>query len=202
MGRKTSVAVGDRFADGMLEVVEVYPSGKSGVHTRYMIKCEYCDSKKEMNHQILKKANSCGCQKHNIKTWKHVGTYTKPWQLEKGVAARNSLEYQYKRGAASRGLSYTLTTEQFDAIVVGMCNYCGDSLTGTSKGQGKTSGDFAYTGIDRVDNSKGYTADNVITCCWKCNNMKGKLGVDEFTEHVKKIHKHLRVNANSNRGNS
>lgn len=194
MGRKISVSVGDEYANGMLEVIKVHPSNKTGVHSKFTVKCHFCGSDKKMTLPNLKKSNSCGCQKHNINTWKHVGAYTKSWQLPSGVSARNNLEYQYKRSAKKRNLSYTLTTEQFDSIVTGLCHYCGDSLTAVVKGQGKTSGDFLYTGIDRVDNSKGYTKKNVVSCCWNCNNMKGKMTENEFITHVKKIVEKLVIN--------
>jgi hypothetical protein len=105
--------------------------------------------------------------------------------------SRNNLEYQYKRGAEKRGLSFELTAEQFDSIVTGSCFYCGDGLTNVQKGQGKTSGNFSFTGIDRVDSEQGYTLKNSVSCCWMCNNMKGKTNKNKFLEHINKIYEHL-----------
>jgi 5-methylcytosine-specific restriction endonuclease McrA len=28
--------------------------------------------------------------------------------------------------------------------------------------------------LDRIDNNKPYTLENSTTCCWRCNDMKGK----------------------------
>jgi len=48
-----------------------------------------------------------------------------------------------------------------------------------------------YTGIDRVDNSKGYIPTNVVPCCGVCNFMKGRLGLDIFLTQIKRIHANL-----------
>jgi 5-methylcytosine-specific restriction endonuclease McrA len=37
-----------------------------------------------------------------------------------------------------------------------------------------------WNGLDRVDNSRGYTVDNVVTCCATCNRAKGTMTAGEF----------------------
>lgn len=189
MGRKSVHKIGDFF--GKLEVLEVISSNKTGSHVKLKCKCHYCDTEKIMSAVNIKRRNSCGCQQKNSETWKSVGAKNKPWQLAYGQAARNNLEFQYKRGAKKRGLDYSLSTEEFDKLVIGICYYCGDSLTNTIKGQGKTSGDFKYTGIDRVDSTKGYILDNCVPCCWMCNNMKNTTDKDVFINHIKKIYENI-----------
>ena len=44
----------------------------------------------------------------------------------------------------------------------------------------------------RIDSSKGYTLDNVVPCCWMCNNMKHNYDQDKFLEHCEKVYKHSR----------
>jgi hypothetical protein len=190
MGRKSVYKIGDFF--GKLEVLEVIPSNKTGSHVKLKCKCHYCHTEKVMSAVNIKKRNSCGCQQKNSDTWKSVGAKNKPWQLACGQAARNNLEFQYKRGAKKRNLDYSLTSEEFDKLVTGNCLYCGDSLTNTIKGQGKTSGDFKYTGIDRVDSSKGYILDNCVSCCWMCNNMKHTTSKEIFINHIKKIYEYVK----------
>jgi hypothetical protein len=41
-------------------------------------------------------------------------------------------------------------------------------------------GRFIASGIDRVDNSKGYIPGNCVACCGTCNLAKRELTVDEF----------------------
>ena len=185
MGRKSVYKVGQFF--GKLEVLDVLPSDGTGCHVKLKCLCHYCNTETIKSATNIKRRNSCGCQQKNSSEWKNVGPKNKPWQLLPGQAARNNLEYQYKRGAEKRNLEYTLTTEEFDKLVTGICGYCGDSLTNVVKGQGKTSGDFSYTGIDRIDSSKGYTKENSVSCCWTCNNMKHKTSREDFLTHIKKI---------------
>ena len=189
MGRKSTHKVGDFH--GKLEVLEVISNNTPGKHVSLRCLCHYCDTEVIMNNgNLAKKMNSCGCQQNNSDTWKSVGSKTKPWQLPSGQAARNNLEFQYKRSARERNFEYQLTTEEFTKLVSGECRYCGDSLTQVKKGQGKTSGDFRYTGIDRIDSTRGYTIDNCVSCCWLCNNMKYTTEESVFLKHVEKIHNH------------
>lgn len=51
-------------------------------------------------------------------------------------------------------------------------------------------GNFTYNGVDRVDNTKGHTADNLVPCCWDCNHMKGRRTRQEFLEHIARINLH------------
>lgn len=191
MSRPSRHKVGDTH--GKLEILEVISNNVPGKHVSLRCLCHYCGTETTMNNgNLFKKMNSCGCQQNNSVTWKSVGAKTKPWQLPTGHAARNNLEFQYKRSARERKLDYQLTTEEFTHLVTGECCYCGDKLTQVKKGQGKTSGDFQYTGIDRVDSSKGYTIDNCVPCCWLCNNMKSNTEETVFLNHVEKIYQNIR----------
>lgn len=42
--------------------------------------------------------------------------------------------------------------------------------------------------IDRKDNSKGYTLENICLACWTCNHLKGdilsELEMKEFAERI------------------
>ena len=51
----------------------------------------------------------------------------------------------------------------------------------------------AYNGIDRVDSTKGYTKDNVVSCCRSCNMAKAELTVTEFFKHIKQIYDFQRL---------
>lgn len=188
MGRPSKHKIGNFY--GKLEIIEVTSNNKTGQHVTLKCKCHFCMNETTINGGLIHKMNSCGCQKHNSDAWKAKGAKTKPWQLENGRSARNNLEYQYKRSAEKREIPYELTEEQFDNIVTGPCLYCGNNLTNIKKGQGKTSGDFMFTGIDRVDSNQGYTINNSVSCCWSCNNMKGILSKQSFIDHIKKIYKH------------
>ena len=40
--------------------------------------------------------------------------------------------------------------------------------------------DWHNMGIDRIDNSKPHTIDNIVPCCTKCNRERGTKSFDEF----------------------
>lgn len=70
-----------------------------------------------------------------------------------------------KKGADARELSFTLTEEDVDKLLRGgTCAKTGIAF--------EALGDFAAS-IDRVDNTKGYTIDNVQAVCWIYNRAKG-----------------------------
>lgn len=61
---------------------------------------------------------------------------------------------------------------EFAILTATPCFYCGEHTKG---------------GLDRVDNGRGYSADNVVSCCEICNHMKWKLTQADFIAHVERI---------------
>lgn len=79
----------------------------------------------------------------------------------------------YKRGALRRGYIFELTEEQFLSMWGKTCFYCNSIIEGI--------------GVDRKNNSIGYTILNVVSCCTSCNRMKGDMNVEEFIEKCRLI---------------
>jgi len=74
---------------------------------------------------------------------------------------RLDLYYQsYKRNAVKRDYEYTIDLDTFTQLVQSSCHYCNHKI------------DDEVNGIDRVDNSRGYTKDNCVSCCEMCNRLK------------------------------
>lgn len=79
------------------------------------------------------------------------------------------------------------------------CHYCGREPyrtfnVGTSRRKGENvsvyqmeQGNFTYNGLDRIDSSKGHSPDNIVPCCWDCNEMKGDRTYEEFIAHITRI---------------
>jgi hypothetical protein len=95
----------------------------------------------------------------------------------------------YRDSSVTRKLDFKLTLSEFKQITSSPCYYCYSEPSNLCKAQGRVSG-YLYSGIDRVDNAKGYTIDNVVPCCVKCNKAKLNMSVKEFREHIIKIYKH------------
>jgi hypothetical protein len=80
----------------------------------------------------------------------------------------------YVSGAERRGYTWELSFEQFVTITEKPCAYCG-----AAPAYRATSGDFS-SGIDRVDNNRGYEVGNVTPCCITCNTMKNSQPLQDF----------------------
>ena len=50
-------------------------------------------------------------------------------------------------------------------------------------------GCFLYNGLDRIDNSKGHSPDNVVTSCYRCNQAKNDMTFEEFIKLIALIYK-------------
>lgn len=96
----------------------------------------------------------------------------------------------YKNNARQRGFSWNLTDEQFKYLITQNCHYCGCKPSVRKTTTYKDNINYV-NGIDRIDSTKSYTIDNVVTCCIKCNKMKMELSEDEFKEQIVKIYNHF-----------
>lgn len=76
--------------------------------------------------------------------------------------------------AKKRGLSWELSKDQLVELRSKPCTYCGGDLPKTG------------SGLDRLDNAKGYTLDNVVSCCTSCNRTRGDRLTHEEMHHVVK----------------
>lgn len=130
--------------------------------------------------------------------------------LRKGVSAscghkakERDIESAWNKllsGIKNRGWDFHLTLPQLKAIVKLPCAYCGREPSNLFRMNYKVDGirkrdaypemDIRWSGLDRVDSSKGYVFANVVPCCAQCNAMKSKLGVEEFFELIGRIHAH------------
>lgn len=201
MPRSKSLKIGDIVAKGNLEIIgqKTITEGESKTKRGYsQVKCNLCGSTcKWMRNNLLKRDRtiSCGCSTRDSSKWKSIGPKNMPWQLPKGEAAFNNLYYQYKLSAEKRGYNFLLSEEQFRNLTKQKCFYCGIEPSKIIKGQGKTSGDYKYNGIDRIDNSDGYKINNVVPCCFSCNSAKGTLSQKDFFKLINRIYTlHLQIN--------
>jgi hypothetical protein len=56
---------------------------------------------------------------------------------------------------------------------------------------------FAYNGVDRVDNTRGYFDDNVTVACGRCNRSRSSLSVTEWESYLERIVRFRRTYPNS-----
>lgn len=139
--------------------------------------CE-CGNKRNVPAGVLMRggSKSCGCLKREGRKI-----------LPRGIPERNLLLRTYKKNAELRGLEFSLTAEQFVDLMQQDCFYCGAEPKKSVRGKG-FDGKYAYNGIDRVNNSIGYTLENCVSCCETCNKAKLMMSEDEFAEWVVRVY--------------
>lgn len=97
---------------------------------------------------------------------------------EKGKEYKKShrgRELTYKNAAKQKGIPYMLPTEKFRELISNSCFYC------------LRFSEDSTNGIDRLDSCKGYTIDNVRSCCKECNMAKNDMSPKEFISQVARI---------------
>ena len=141
----------------------------------WLVKCS-CGKEKAMLSTTLRHTK--------VKTCGHVrGGNVIP---ENGAAVTLRMS-QYRNNAIKMGRVFSLTRDQFIELITGNCVYCGSPPSSIVRARGKYQTDFYHNGIDRIDNSVGYTPENSASCCSTCNLMKRGWSVDVFLKHVRKI---------------
>lgn len=95
--------------------------------------------------------------------------------------------WHYRTSAKKRGYEFNLTYEQFLEIAEKDCHYCG--LAPSERYAFKPWHTPAIiNGIDRVDNSLGYSVENSVPCCLMCNKSKNKYDLVEWLEWVSRVY--------------
>lgn len=129
----------------------------------YFFYCKGCASEIKSQHHYLKK---------------HTGNCTSCAQ--KGppmITAYNQIKSNYK----TRNIEVSLTYDEFiDIAKIPNCHYCDIKIVRTTK-----RGEKGYRGyfLDRMDNNVGYERNNLVPCCWNCNQAKGnRYTYSEFVE--------------------
>lgn len=84
----------------------------------------------------------------------------------------------YLMRANKKGIKFEFTIPDFELMLKQYCVYCGSG---------------SKIGIDRIDSGSGYTLENCVPCCYTCNMMKYTFSQEQFTNQIKKIHKHLNL---------
>ena len=147
--------------DGEVNGIDRIDNNKGYLIDNVVACCEACNAMKGSQHpqEFIDKLYTI---------WKYTSDkipiqeeYLQKWSstyLSKTLPAYK----RYIKGATARNIEWELTEEQFNIIISQSCYLCGLSTN-----------DKNHNGIDRTDNTKGYTLDNSKPCCGHCNLMKG-----------------------------
>lgn len=162
--------------------------------------CTICKKKKDLEKDFRRQSNgkygkqsACKpCVKEALKVYRQTPKgkakhkeYARRHREKPGYAARHRsyrdqpkyIWNTYRAGAEKRGLVFELTIEHFEQLFWKKpCGYCGEP--------------HQTAGVDRVDNSLGYTLANVVPCCGVCNFMKLQMSRTEFLAKCEQIVRH------------
>lgn len=165
--------------------------GKSDRKTKsgasfWICECE-CGHIKEIAGTLLRngQSKSCGCMNGGESN------------LERG---REVLYKSLKSGAIRRGLIFDIDYTTFKILSEQNCYLCGDSPSDKHSGYSRrrhTKNKDTYVvcnSLNRIDNTIGYSIDNVKSCCFMCNRIKSDFELDKLLIKIKKINEKWNVN--------
>lgn len=169
-----------------LEVIEWLGYKKIGSQGKrrsfYKCKCK-CGNTCEVSQTCLttKNVKSCGCL---------IRTENKNYK-GKNYSLISYLLNNYKQSAKRRNIKFSLNRQDFENLIHQNCHYCGQEPSTIKISKNISTGDdiLKYNGIDRKDNTEGYTKENSVTCCQFCNFLKKDHDYNYFLKHIEKIYK-------------
>jgi 5-methylcytosine-specific restriction endonuclease McrA len=86
-----------------------------------------------------------------------------------------------------------LTFDEYRVMIHEPCHYCGDVDSGqTGDNMGISETTVKHNGIDRIDSDLGYTLENCVPCCRRCNLAKNDMGRDDFLLWISRVYEHLK----------
>lgn len=202
------------LTDDMLNKLKICSNCHMAFYSEQNKTCENCRNRgkdirfENKKHIILCKFPDCTfkksdendyCGHHDLQQWKDevIAMGKKPCEGSKRVC-REVLDINYKyeycltcrckqkdrlrdvkKSAERRNHVFELEDEEVLYLLCQPCHYCTKEITE----------DYEH-GLDRVDNDRGYTYDNVVPCCDVCNTMKKKYDVQTFIQYCINIDKH------------
>lgn len=167
---------------GRLTVIEHDSTIKSKQCAYWKVQCT-CGNVKSVRRTSLTngRSKSCGC--YNLEKSREL--------LPDNQAAYNSLYKSYKHNAKRRNYSFDISMEDFRLIIAQPCHYCGIAPYQTHRHDGTSKSVAVFNGLDRVNNTIGYTTDNVVPCCGICNRAKDTMSYGEFIAWIERTYTHL-----------
>ncbi len=165
--QKTDVQVGNRYGDLTVTALRRKPRNSGQTEAQAECLC-ICGKISWYACSRLRHGKSTRCSSCSAKATHFRGTRVpmhEQWLCRK--------ERHYRKDARSNKRQFTLVREQFREIFTGTCIYCGE---------------FPAFGIDRKNNTSGYTLENSAPCCPTCNYAKRDMSVDEFISWAKRVY--------------
>lgn len=159
-------------------------------------KCQCdCGNTREVftNDLNSNRITSCGCD-----NFLGISSNTK---FQPKISSLRAKLSHYKSNAKLRNKEFSISFEQGTKLLTGNCHYCGSepnmefSVLETRKSAKRVQTGLIdkaeyivkTNGLDRIDNSKGYIENNVVSCCTICNYAKNTLSYNDFLLWIDKL---------------
>jgi hypothetical protein len=167
--RKTDVRIGNRY--GRLVVVDSRrrPRNNGYADAQSYCRCD-CGKLTWISDTRLRRGERKECRSCTTKrAWQNIP------RLSPDEITLRVREKHYRTDAQRKKRGWHLSREVFRKLILQPCVYCGIQSAG---------------GIDRRDNTQGYTEQNSEPCCAKCNYAKRGQTVDEFLNWARRVFQH------------
>ena len=155
-------------------------AGKRSGHTLYECLCD-CGKRHIVKGISLTsgRTKSCGCKRGYFATLQN--------KLPESLASKRYWYSTYRYRAKRTGKPFELSFDKFIEITTSDCFYCGEKPSNSVRRDKNANGEFICNGIDRKNNSLGYTVENSVPCCAFCNVSKNIYSDVAFIEKAAKI---------------
>lgn len=164
---------------------------RRGTHTYWNCDCA-CGNKVVIRGSAITsgKAKSCGCfRSESVDSINKGRRNPDPWISEMKVYVYHlSVDRESRRVLAA---TWNLTLDEYKSLVHADCYYCGSATSTLPHTKHLRNSGVRRSGIDRVDNSKGYDPSNCVSCCGSCNREKGSRTQEVFIESTRRRYLHL-----------
>jgi 5-methylcytosine-specific restriction endonuclease McrA len=160
---------------GMLKILKMLPERKEKGRVVWQCECK-CGE--------IVKVSSAGLLKNKINACKKCTALSRK-SLDRTPILKHRIYKHYHFRSKKKNIPFDISFEKFTYLSDQPCHYCGLknsnlSTERTYKGKKVTDAVVFYNGLDRIDNNKGYTEDNIYTCCQICNYAKNNMSLEQF----------------------
>lgn len=162
-----------------LTVIGYAGETRGGKSHRWNCRCQCGKEVVVSRSHLYGNTKSCGCLKTET---------SRSCDKEKEETLIHRIWKTYLANARRKNLDFLLSKADFSRLILWPCHYCGDlpSREFFRKDQ------FGYrsifvNGVDRLDNMKGYTKENSVSCCVVCNRGKSTMDLSEWLTYLQRI---------------
>ena len=156
-----------------LQIIQTFPGAKNK-HRTSLCRCD-CGGQRIVRSDRLQRGEINSCAKCSRISGAKKGGDARRYPDDVWVI-KNVL-WAYRNNAKKKGRDFSLSEDEFTALIVSDCIYCGSKAAPTN-------------GVDRVCNSIGYTPTNSVSACSTCNMAKRDMSAESFISWIRRAHEH------------